>query len=255
MHELRRGEMADCREIPFIPYYGSVDATPLFLMLLAEYCAGPATSRARPRAVAGRRARAGVDAGRRRRSDRGYSTYLRRSSRGLVNQGWKDSLDAIMHADGRLAEAPIALAEVQGYLYAALLAAADIAEAAGAPERRRAPARAGPVGCANGSRRDFWLADEAYYAMALDGEGAPCRVITSNAGHLLWTGIVSDGRAQIVARRMMDDDMYTGWGIRTLGSGERLYNPMSYHNGSVWPHDTAIAAVGMRRYGLRASRP
>ena len=248
VHELRRGEMAACREIPFIPYFGSVDAPPLFVMLLAEYLrwtADAAFARelwpTAERVLAWMLATADAHGG--------YLTYLRRSSRGLTNQGWKDSLDAIMHADGRLAEAPIALAEVQGYFYAALLAAAGIAEAAGAAERapefRQRAAR-----LRERFEADFWLPDEAYYALALDREGAPCRVIASNAGHLLWTRIVSDSRAHIVARRMMADDMYTGWGLRTLASGERLYNPMSYHNGSVWPHDTAIAAGGMRRYGL-----
>src|SRR5262249_38941441 len=164
-------------------------------------------------------------------------------------QGWKDSLDAIMHADGRLAEAPIALAEAQGYFYAALLATANVAEAAGAPDR--APAiRQRAEHLRERFEADFWLPDAAYYALALDRERAPCRVITSNPGHLLWTRMVSDSRAHIVARRMMADDMYTGWGLRTLASGERLYNPMSYHNGSVWPHDTSIAASGMRPYWL-----
>jgi glycogen debranching enzyme len=248
MHELRRGEMAACGEIPFIPYFGSVDASPLFLVLLAEYWRWTAdVALARELWPTAERvlqwmARA-ADAG------GGYLTYARRSPRGLVNQGWKDSHDAIMHASGHLAEPPIALAEAQGYQYAALLAAADVAEALGIHDR--AP------GLRERARRlrdrfeaDFWLPDEAYYALALDRERQPCRVIASNAGHLLWTRMISDSRAHIVARRLMADDMFTGWGVRTLASGERLYNPMSYHNGSVWPHDTAIAAVGMRRYGL-----
>src|SRR6266850_522216 len=248
LHEYRRGEMAACREIPFIPYFGSVDAPPLFVMLLAEYLRWTAdTAFARELWPTAERVLAWMLAN--ADAHGGYLTYLRRSPRGLTNQGWKDSLDAIMHADGRLAEAPIALAEVQGYFYAALLAGADIAEAAGAAER--APAfRQRAARLRERFEADFWLPDEAYYALALDREGAPCRVIASNAGHLLWTRIVSDSRANIVARRMMADDMYTGWGLRTLASGERLYNPMSYHNGSVWPHDTAIAAGGMRRYGL-----
>jgi glycogen debranching enzyme len=248
VHELRRGEMAACREIPFIPYFGSVDAPPLFVMLLAEYLRWTAdTTFARELWPTAERVLAWILAN--ADAHRGYLSYLRRSSRGLTNQGWKDSLDAIMHADGRLAEAPIALAEAQGYFYAALLAAADIAEAAGAADRapmlRQRAAR-----LRERFEADFWLPDEAYYALALDHEGAPCRVIASNAGHLLWTRMVSDSRARIAAHRLMADDVYTGWGIRTLASGERLYNPMSYHNGSVWPHDTAIAASGMRRYGL-----
>ena len=248
IHELRLGEMAACREIPFIPYYGSVDASPLFLILLAEYWKWTADE-ALARALWPTAERVlhwmqqAADAG------GGYLTYARRSSRGLVNQGWKDSHDAIMHASGQLAEPPIALAEVQGYQYAALLAAADLAEALGAgaqaPVLRERARR-----LRDRFEADFWLPDEAYYALALDREHQPCRVITSNAGHLLWTGLVSDSRAHIVTRRLMADDMFTGWGVRTLASGERLYNPMSYHNGSVWPHDTAIAAVGMRRYGF-----
>ena len=248
MHELRRGEMAACREIPFIPYYGTVDAPPLFLLLLAEYWKWTADlAFARdlwPTAEA-------VLAWMQQAADAhgGYLTYARRSPRGLVNQGWKDSHDAIMHASGELAAPPIALAEVQGYQYAALLATAELAEAIGRPERApdlRERARR----LRERFEADFWLPDEAYYALALDREAQPCRVITSNAGHLLWTGLVSDSRAPLVARRLMADDMFTGWGVRTLASGERLYNPMSYHNGSVWPHDTAIAAVGMRRYGM-----
>ncbi|HET7344011.1 MAG TPA: glycogen debranching N-terminal domain-containing protein [Methylomirabilota bacterium] len=248
IHELRHGEMANCREIPFIPYYGTADAAPLFLMLLAEYwkwTADEAFLRALwPTAerVLGWMLRS-ADA------HDGYLTYARRSPRGLVNQGWKDSNDAIMHASGDLAEAPIALCEVQGYQYAALLATADVAEALGDAQRPRA-LRERARRLRERFEADFWLPDQAYYALALDHDGRPCRVISSNPGHALWTHIVSDSRATIVARRLMSDDMFTGWGLRTLASGERLFNPMSYHNGSVWPHDTAIAAVGMRRYGL-----
>jgi glycogen debranching enzyme len=248
MHELRRGEMAACREIPFIPYYGSVDATPLFLVLLAEYVRWtgdlPLARVLWPtaeQALGWMEANAAAHAG--------YLAYARRSVRGLVNQGWKDAHDSIMHASGELAEPPIALAEAQGYQYAALLGAADVAQALGGPEVRTAALRERAQRLQQRFEADFWLADEAFYALALDRAGHPCRVIASNAGHLLWSGIVTPGRAQIVARRLMADDMFTGWGLRTLSSAERLYNPMSYHNGSVWPHDTAIAAAGMRRYG------
>ena len=248
IHELRRGEMAACREIPFVPYYGSVDATPLFLILLAEYWKWTAdVALAHELWPAAERVLEWML----RSADAhgGYLTYARRSPRGLVNQGWKDSHDAIMHASGHLAEPPIALAEVQGYQYAALLAAADLADALRRSDR--APAlRERARRLRDRFEADFWLPDEAYYALALDRAGQPCRVITSNAGHLLWTRLISESRAHIVARRLMADDMFTGWGVRTLARGERLYNPMSYHNGSVWPHDTAIAAVGMRRYGF-----
>ena len=248
IHELRRGEMANCREIPFIPYYGSVDAPPLFLMLLGEYWSWTADE-ALLRELWPTAER--VLAWMLRAADRhdGYLTYARRSARGLINQGWKDSQDAVMHASGHLAEAPIALAEVQGYQYAALQAAAALATVLGLGER--APMlRERAKRLRERFEADFWLPDQAYYAMALDGERRPCRVISSNPGHLLWTRLVSDSRAHIVARRLMADDMYTGWGVRTLASGERLYNPMSYHNGSVWPHDNAIAAAGFRRYRL-----
>lgn len=251
LHEYRRGEMAACGEVPFIPYYGSIDATPLFVMLFTEYVrwtADDAFARelwpAVDRALGWMETAAAAQ-------PRGYLAYARRSPLGLVNQGWKDSHDAVMHASGRLADPPIALAEVQGYQHAALLGGAEVARLLGQEERA-----AGLVERARRLRErfegDFWLPDEAFYAEALDGEGRPCRVISSNPGHLLWTGLVTPTRAQIVARRLMADDMFTGWGLRTLSSHERLYNPMSYHNGSVWPHDTALAAVGMRRYRLTA---
>jgi glycogen debranching enzyme len=252
LHEYRRGEMATCREIPFIPYYGSVDATPLFVMLAAEYLSWTNDRDfAREMWPAVERALAWMDTAV-ERDGSGFLTYARRSPVGLVHQGWKDSHDAIMHADGRPAESPIALAEVQGYLFAALLGAAAIAEAVG--READAPAlRARARRIQERFEAAFWLPDEAFYALALDGHGAPCRVVSSNPAHLLWTGLVSDSRAQIVARRLLEDDMFSGWGVRTLSSRERQYNPMSYHNGSVWPHDTAIAAVGMRAYGLPAA--
>ncbi|HEV8583929.1 MAG TPA: amylo-alpha-1,6-glucosidase [Methylomirabilota bacterium] len=250
LHEYRRGEMARCREIPFIPYFGSVDATPLFVMLAAEYLTWSAdVDFARELWPAVERAlewmRRNAEAG------RGFLTYMRRSPLGLPNQGWKDSHDSVMHADGRLAEPPIALAEAQGYWFAALLGAAEMAEALGR-DADAPPLRARARRLQERFEAEFWLPDEAFYALALDGHGAPCRVISSNPGHLLWTRMISDSRAHIVARRLTDDDMFTGWGLRTLATRERQYNPMSYHNGSVWPHDTAIAAVGMRAYGLTA---
>ena len=249
LHELRRGELANLREIPFIPYYGTVDATPLFVMLLAEYVRWTGDlDLARQLWPAVENALAWMEGPGSPDGD-GYLKYVRRSSMGLLNQGWKDSRDAIMHASGELTQAPIALAEVQGYQYAALLGAADLSDAIGRGERapalrdaaRRLRAR---------FEQDFWLEDEGFYALALDGEGQPCRVISSNPGHCLWTGIVDPPRAESVAKHLLSDDMFTGWGVRTLSARARLYNPMSYHNGSVWPHDTAIAAAGLRRYGF-----
>jgi len=243
LHEYRRGEMANCREIVFVPYYGSVDATPLFLMLAAEYLRWTddreLLAELRP----------AIDAalGWLERSD--YVSYASRSARGLVNQGWKDSHDAIMHADGEDARGPIALAEVQGYKYAALRAGAEIADA----EDRRDPARALRVSAARLREqfmRDYWMEPERFCALALDGDGAPCRVISSNPAHCLWTGLIPAEPAAHIARRLLDQELFSGWGVRTLGLHERRYNPMSYHNGSVWPHDTAIAAAGLQRYGF-----
>jgi glycogen debranching enzyme len=249
LHEYRRGEMAACREIPFIPYYGSVDATPLYLMLLAEYFRWTGDLDLVRELWPVARAALGWMTGAADGQGSGYLAYRRRSPRGLVNQGWKDAWDAVMHADGRLAEPPIALAEVQGYQYAALRGMSQLASAVGAPELAASlTARAARL--RERFEADFWLPDEAFYAMALDGTGQPCRVVSSNPGHLLWTQLPDAARARAVTARLMDDDMFTGWGLRTLSGRTRAYNPMSYHTGSVWPHDTAIAAVGMRRYGL-----
>jgi glycogen debranching enzyme len=248
LHELRGGEMAACREIPFIPYYGSVDATPLFAILLAEYLKWtndrslaielwPAVELA-------------LDwiTGPGRLGDEDYLRYVCRSSRGLGNQGWKDSFDAVMHADGRLAESPIALVEVQAYQYGALVAAASVAELLDQrdrAERWHAMARR----LQERFERDFWMEADGHYALALDGEGRPCQVISSNPGHCLWMGIADGARAERVGKRLVAEDLFSGWGIRTLSTRERRYNPMSYHNGSVWPHDTAIGALGLRRHG------
>jgi glycogen debranching enzyme len=249
LHEYRKGEMAGCREIPFIPYYGSVDATPLYLVLLAEHFRWtgdlalvrelwPAAEQAL------RWMTTAADA-----NEGGYLTYQRRSPRGLGNQGWKDSFDAVMHASGEAAEPPIAMAEVQGYVYAALRGMAHVAGALGHAETAAVLA-ARSKQLRERFEEDFWLADESFYALALDGHGRACRVVSSNPGHLLWARLPSESRAQAVAMRLMDGEMFTGWGVRTLSSRAALYNPMSYHNGSVWPHDTAMAAVGMRNYGF-----
>jgi glycogen debranching enzyme len=245
MHELRRGEMAACREIPFLPYYGSVDATPLFVMLAAEYVAWTGD-----RALAYELWPA-VEAALAwmREAEPGYLRYSRHSELGLDNQGWRDSADAVMHASGELAASPVALVETQGYAWAALRGGAALAELLDEPEAAMA-LRTRAESLRARFEADFWIDDEQYYALALDGTGKPCRVVTSSPAHCLWTGIVSPSRAELVARRMLGDAMFTGWGLRTLAANERRYNPLSYHNGSVWPHDTALAALGLRRYGL-----
>ncbi|HXG16168.1 MAG TPA: glycogen debranching N-terminal domain-containing protein [Calidithermus sp.] len=248
LHEYRRGELAACREIPFIPYYGSVDATPLFLVLLGEYVRWTGDfDLARELWPAAERALAWMEHSPLHTD--GFLRYHRQSRIGLEHQGWKDSADAIMHASGEPAKPPIAVVEAQGYQFAALLHAAWVARRLGhRPVARRCRARATRL--QKRFEAAFWMPEEGFYALALDGQQAPCRVITSNPGHCLWAGVVSPARAEAVASRLLADDMFTGWGLRTLSARERLYNPMSYHNGSVWPHDTALAAAGMARYGL-----
>ena len=251
LHEVRRGEMAELGEVPFRRYYGSVNSTPLFVMLAGEYLertGDVATIEALwPNITAAQR---WIEFYGDRDGD-GFVEYGRRNAEGLVNQGWKDSHDAISHADGRLAEGPVALVEVQGYVYAAWQASAAMAGALGRSEaeivqfhRRASELRAA---------FDAAFFDEhlGTYALALDGEKRPCRVRTSNAGYALYTGIALPERADALVANLMQPSSFTGWGIRTLAATEVRYNPMSYHNGSVWPHDTALIGAGMARYGHR----
>jgi glycogen debranching enzyme len=251
LHELRKGEMALRGEVPFGRYYGSIDSTPLFVILAAA-----AFERTGDRELAQRlwphleRALAWMDGFGDLDGD-GLVEYARRSPNGLTQQGWKDSGDSIFHADGRLAAGPIALCEAQGYVYAARQGAALIAAALGLAER------AGTLlAQAESLRTDFeerfWSDDIGTYVLALDGEKRPCHVRASNAGHALWAGIASPERARRAARTLLDDLSFSGWGVRTLSAAELRYNPMSYHNGSVWPHDNALIAAGLVRYGLKA---
>ena len=252
VHEMRQGEMAALGEVPFGRYYGSIDATPLFVLLLCAYADRTAdlalVRELWPAAVAAIDwvSRCGD------RDGDGYVEYARRNARGLVNQGWKDSHDAIVHADGTLAEPPIALAEVQGYVYAAYHGLAGLARRLG-KEAEAATWQAQAVRLRAKFHRDFWLPELDCYALALDGAKRPCRVVSSNAGHCLFSGIANAEVAPAVAARLMREDMFCGWGIRTLSALERRYNPMSYHNGSVWPHDNSLIAAGFSRY--RASEP
>ncbi|MCA1847488.1 MAG: hypothetical protein LC704_00620, partial [Actinobacteria bacterium] len=181
----------------------------------------------------------------------GYVAYSTRSSAGLRNHGWKDSADSMLFRDGTRAEGPIAPCEVQGYVYDALLRTAELAERVwgdrGLAVRLRA--EAGDLG--KRFDRDFWTEDRGYYALALDGAGRRVDSVTSNAGHLLWSGIVPAERARLVADRLVGEKLFCGWGIRTMAAGEGGYDPVSYHNGSVWPHDNALIACGLRRYGFR----
>jgi glycogen debranching enzyme len=249
LHEYRQGELANCGEIVFTPYYGSVDATPLFVILLGEYWRWTGDEAllhelwpALIAAIGWMTASRDVDA-------LGFLTYARRSEQGLLQQGWKDSHDSVMHESGEPAGAPIALIEAQAYKYGALHSAARIAEILRHPDMVRSLTDQAAV-LKQRVDEEFWLDDEMFYALALDGNQAPCRVISSNPGHCLWAGLASHDRAALVARRLMRHDAFSGWGIRTLAAGERRYNPMSYHNGSVWPHDTALTAAGFRHYLL-----
>jgi glycogen debranching enzyme len=253
LHEMRGGEMAALKEVPFGLYYGSVDSTPLFVILLGLYVErtnDEATLRALWPTI--ERALAWMDVSGDRDGD-GFLEYdgapAEGLQHGLRNQGWKDSFDAIFHADGTLARGPIALCEVQGYAYAAKRQAARCAR------------RLGHFGMADGLddsaerlalRFDaaFWCEEIGLYAIALDGNKMQCRVRSSNAGQLLWTGIARPDHARRVADAMIAPDFFSGWGVRTIPTGERRYNPMSYHNGSIWPHDNSLIALGLSRYGL-----
>jgi glycogen debranching enzyme len=232
-------------------YYGSVDATPLFVMVLDE-CRRWGAPLAEIESLLPH-ANAAIDwIGEYGYRDRdGFVEYCRATDRGLVNQGWKDSFDAINFASGALAGPPIALAEVQGYVYAAYLARARLAIAFG--DRDAAAHWAQMAGeLKRRFNEQFWLADEGFYAVALDREKRPVDSVTSNIGHCMWTGIVDEDRAAAVAERLLSPEMFTGFGVRTLSSRMGAYNPMSYHNGSVWPHDNAIVAAGLTRYGFAA---
>jgi len=250
LHETRSGEMAALGEVPFGRYYGTVDATPLFVTLAGAYyrrtgdrdfaeSIWPNVSRALD----------WIDTYGDLDGD-GFVEYARRSRRGLVHQGWKDSIDSVFHADGAAAEPPIALCEVQGYVYSAKAEAAALARSLGMEGRARE--LEDQAEALRGRFEDaFWCEDLSTYALALDGSKRPCRVRTSNAGHCLYAGIASPERAARLAATLTDPAFFSGWGVRTVAETEPRYSPMSYHNGSVWPHDSAIIAAGMARYGLR----
>ena len=248
LHELRVGELARMNKIPHTPYYGTIDATPLFVMLMSSYAnwTGDITlfRELRPNIE---RALEWID----RYGDvagDGYVSYLSNTKKGLINQGWKDSGDALVTANGRFAHPPIALVEVQGYVYMAKMSIADLYARIG-EEGRAAQLRQEAGDLRIRFNRDFWLEDEGCFALALEADGHPCRVISSNPGQALWTGIADDDKAGRVVERMMKPDLFSGWGIRTLSYKERRYNPMGYHLGTVWPHDNSLIAAGFRRYG------
>lgn len=249
LHEMRRGEMAALREVPFGRYYGGVDTTPLFVMLAGAY----------ERHTADRtlvdeiwdNLVAAMDWIERRlaTSPNGFLDYARAEKSGLVNQAWKDSHDSMFHADGRFPSGPLSVVEVQGYVYAAFQAMSELAAARddrGRSETWRV--RAETFRAAIEER--FWVSS-GFYAIAIDGNGQPCKVRASNVGHLLYCGVPSPERAALVTHLLTSPPFATGWGIRTLANLEARYNPMSYHNGSIWPHDTSLCGAGLARYGAR----
>ena len=250
LHEMREGEMARMGEVPFGRYYGSIDSTPLFVLLAARYAARTgdlATVAALwPNILA---ALNWIDVYGDIDRD-GFVEYQRRTEQGLANQGWKDSQDSVPHADGRLAKGPIALVEVQGYVYAAKNEIAEVARLLGYDAlavRLTQEAEA----LRQHFEAAFWCPAIGTYALALDGEKQQCAVRTSNPGHALFCGIVSPERARHVVETLMNRNSFSGWGIRTMAAGESRYNPISYHNGTVWPHDNALIALGFGRYGYR----
>ncbi|TIP14281.1 amylo-alpha-1,6-glucosidase [Mesorhizobium sp.] len=250
MHETRKGEMAALRELPFGRYYGGVDTTPLYIHLACAFadrtgdmafidslwqslCAAAEWTEEASRAT-------------------GFVTYQRAAESGLTNQGWKDSIDSVFHADGRIPKGPIALVEVQGYVFAAFRGLAALARRRGEDDRAdhwdsRAEAMRAAV------ERHFWLDDLGFYALAIDGAGEPCKVRASNVGHLLYVGLPDPVRAKMVADQLLSASFHSGWGLRTLADDAVFFNPMSYHNGSIWPHDTAMCGAGLARYGERES--
>jgi len=249
LHETRGGEMAALREIPFGSYYGSVDATPLFVLLAGAYY-----QRTADRDFIGtiwpnvESALDWIDNYGDLDHD-GFIEYARRSPTGLANQGWKDSHDSVFHSDGNIPEGPVALCEVQAYVYAAKRAAAQLASMLGFTERASQLFRQAQ-NLQHHFEEAFWIEEMSTYALALDGSKRPCEVKSSNAGHALFGGIASPEHARRTANTLMAEDSFSGWGIQTLSSSEVRFNPMSYHNGSIWPHDNALIAYGLAKYGL-----
>ena len=251
LHELRVGELANLGDMPHGPYYGAHDTTPLFLVLLDEYERWTGDDELVRRLEGNaRRALAWIETHGDPDGD-GYLEYRRRSPKGLENQCWKDSFNSILDAQGRLANVPLAVCEVQGYAYDARLRTARLARTvwhdAALADRLERDAAA----LRERFNRDFWCEARGHFALALDRDKLQVDALTSNTGHLLWSGIVDERRAPEVVRRLLGEELYTGWGVRTMSSTDGGYNPIEYHNGTVWPHDTAIVAEGLRRFGFR----
>jgi glycogen debranching enzyme len=251
LHEARLGELAALDEVPFRRYYGTVDATPLFVGLAGAYFERTGDLDFIRRIWGNiERALNWIDQYGDRDGD-GFVEYARRTDVGLIQQGWKDSHDSVFHEDGQLAEAPIALCEVQGYVYEAKLQAARLADYLG-KEAMAVGLRQSAERLKQRFNEAFWCERIGSYALALDGNKRQCAVPSSNAGHTLWSGIALPEHAERIAAQLLSDEFFCGWGVRTLGCGAVRYNPMAYHNGSVWPHDNAIIAEGMAHYGNTA---
>jgi len=248
MHETRKGEMSLLNELPFGRYYGGVDTTPLFIMLAGAYAKRTLDNGFIETLWPALELAAQWVETNAFKNKNGFITYARGETSGLANQGWKDSHDSVSQADGKSPEGPIALVEVQGYAYGAYLSMAQLSEARGQPERARYWAACGER-MREAVERCFWMEQKQFYAMALDGRGKQCQVCGSNAGHLLFTGLPHPARGRLVAHKLLSRALHSGWGVRTLGMEEARYNPMSYHNGSVWPHDVALCAAGIAKYG------
>lgn len=252
LHETRQGEMARTGEVPFGLYYGSVDATPLFVLLASEYHRRTGDLETIRNIWPNIEAALNwIDKYGDQDGD-GFVEYHCMSANGLVNQGWKDSQDSVMHEDGALAQGAIALCEVQAYVYAAKHGAANLASVLGNDALAQKLKREAEE-LKHKFETAFWCDDLSIYALALDGDKKPCRVVSSNAGHALFGGIASPERAIRTGQTLLRAESWSGWGVRTLAACERRYNPMSYHNGSIWPHDNALIALGCSRYGLGRS--
>ncbi|HET7627649.1 MAG TPA: amylo-alpha-1,6-glucosidase [Bacillales bacterium] len=251
MHEIRFGELANTNQIPFTPYYGSVDSTPLFLILLIEYVRWTGDLRLF------QELRSHVDAALKwideygDRDGDGLVEYHQQSENGISNQGWKDSGDSIVHRNGSYADSPIALAEVQGYVYQAKQGIADIYEKL-SDQRAAQSLRRQAAALKRTFEEKFWMNDRGFYAIALDRDKQQVETVTSNPGHLLWSGLLEPDKAKKVAETLVSDNMFSGFGIRTMAEGEAGYNPISYHNGSVWPHDNSLILLGMSKREQRA---
>ncbi len=250
LHETRKGEMAATGEIPFSRYYGSVDSTPLFILLAGAYFERSGDLSFIDSIWSNlEKALMWIDDYGDMDGD-GFVEYAQRSEKGLDHQGWKDSKDSVFHSDGTLAEPPIALCEVQGYVYAAKQKAAGLASALGNEEKAE-KLRHQAENLKDKFDKTFWDDKLSTYTLALDGDKNPCRVKASNAGHCLYTGIAKEKRAEPLAETLLSEEFFSGWGIRTLASTENRYNPISYHNGSIWPHDNALIGEGLARYGFK----